>query len=39
MERFKQENITVKSSIEEKVLNKFVKTAKEFKKIDEVEDA
>ena len=39
MERFKQEKITVKISIGENVLDSFVDTTKEFKKLDEVEDA
>ena len=39
MERFKQENSTVKSSIGENFLDIFIETTKEFKKLDEVYDA
>ena len=38
-ERLKQEKSTVKSSIGENFLDSFVKTTKEFKKFDEVNDA
>ena len=39
MEKFKQENSIIKSSIEENIWDSFVKTTKEFKKLDEVEDS
>ena len=39
MERFKQENSIVKSSMGENILGSFFKTTKEFKKLDEVDDA
>ena len=38
MERFKQENSTVKKSTGKNYLSNFVKTTKEFKKLDEVND-
>ena len=38
IERFKQDNLIVKSSIGEKKLDHFVETNKKFKKIDEVDD-
>ena len=39
MERFKQENSIAKISIGENVLDGFVETTKEFKKLDEVDDS
>ena len=39
MERFKQEKITVKILIREICLDSFVNTTKEFKKLDELENA
>ena len=39
MERFKQENRIVKSSIGENFLDCFSRTTREFKKLDEVEDS
>ena len=39
MERFKQQKIIVKSLIGENFLDIFIETTKEFKKLDEVDDA
>ena len=39
MERFKQEKIIVKSLIGENFLDGFVKTNRQFKKLDEMNDA
>ena len=39
MVRFKKDKIIVKSSIEELSLDSFVKTTKEFKKLEEVDYA
>ena len=39
MEKFKQEKSIIKSSIGENIWDSFVKTTKEFKKLDEVEDS